>query len=116
MPLPLYADEAVSGQLVKMLLERGWDVVRAVDVFPAGTTDEQQLEYAARENRVFIGVDEAFLQIGRRWHREGRHSSMIVWPRELNGKLTTGGFLRVLEGLAKREDAFDCSIVHIKVK
>jgi hypothetical protein len=22
---------------------------------------------------VFIGVDEVFLQIGRRWHREGRH-------------------------------------------
>ncbi len=115
MHLPLYADEAVSGQLVKMLVERGWDVERAVDVFPAGTTDEQQLAYAARENRVFIGVDEVFLQIGRRWHREGRRFRMIVWPREHHWKLTTHGFLRTLESLARCEDAFDCPVVHIKV-
>jgi len=115
MPLRLYADEAVSGQLVKMLVESGFDVARAVDVFPAGTTDEQQLAYAARENRVFIGVDEMFLQIGRRWHREGRTFRMIVWPREHHRKLTIGGFLRALESLTKREDAFDYPIVHIKV-
>jgi predicted nuclease of predicted toxin-antitoxin system len=115
MPFPLYADEAVSGQLVKMLLERGWDVVRAVDVFPAGTTDEEQLEYAARENRVFIGVDEVFLQIGRRWHREGGRFRMILWSRENHRKLTISGFVRALGSLAKREDAFDYPIVRIKV-
>ncbi len=114
--LRLYADEAVSDDLVDALAELDWDVVRAVNVFPAGTTDEEELEYAAAENRVFLAVDDAFLEIGRRWYREGRAFRMIVWPREYHRKLTTRGFLRALGNLAKREDAFDRPIVQINVR
>lgn len=80
MPLPLYADEAVSGQLIKALVERDWDVLRAVDVLPAGTTDEEQLEHATKQKRVLIAVDDTFVEIGRRWYQEGRPFRMIVWP------------------------------------
>lgn len=33
----LFADACVNGHLVEALILRGWDVMRAIDVFPEGT-------------------------------------------------------------------------------
>ena len=55
-PFPLYTDEDVHGHLIKALRQQGWDVVRAVNVFPQGTDDEAHFEYATKENRVLTGL------------------------------------------------------------
>jgi hypothetical protein len=43
--------------LIKALPERGWDIVRAIDVGPEGTEDKVHFEYAAGENRIFVAND-----------------------------------------------------------
>lgn len=37
---PLYADADVHQPVIDGLRARGWDVVRAIDVFPEGTADD----------------------------------------------------------------------------
>ena len=41
---PLYTDADVKGPLVKALVSRGWDIVRAVDVHPEKTNDPIHFE------------------------------------------------------------------------
>ena len=111
---PLYTDENVKGQLVKALQDRGWDLVRAVDMLAEGTEDEDQFESAAKENRVFVSSDEPFVAIAYRWLREGRPFRMVTWPQEHHKKLTIGDFVREFEALAEREEPFAYPIVHLK--
>ncbi|MGH9463118.1 MAG: DUF5615 family PIN-like protein, partial [Vicinamibacteria bacterium] len=78
---PLLTDEHIRQPLIKALISDGWDVLRAVDVFPEGTDDEILFEYAARKGRVFVSCDEPAQKIPRRWLREGRpFRGMICWP------------------------------------
>ncbi len=111
---PLYTDENVKGPLIKALRNGGWDLVRAVDVLPEGTEDEEQFEYAARENRVFVSSDEPFLAIASRWLREGRPFRMVTWPQEHHKKITITAFVRKFEALARAEHPFaNYPLVHI---
>jgi len=55
---PLYTDADVHGPIVTGLVDRGWDVLRAVDAHPQGTDDEVHFETAANGRlhlRVRIG-------------------------------------------------------------
>ncbi len=47
-----FTDNHVQQAVVDGLLDKGWDVVRAVDEFPEGTADLVLLEHAARLGRV----------------------------------------------------------------
>ena len=51
---PLYTDADIRGHLVKAFIERGWDVVRAIDLFPEATPDLQHFEKAAELDRVLV--------------------------------------------------------------
>jgi hypothetical protein len=54
---PLYTDADVHGPYVEALRRSGWDIVRAVDEFPEGTSDPIHFERAAREGRVLVSND-----------------------------------------------------------
>jgi predicted nuclease of predicted toxin-antitoxin system len=54
---PLLADACVNDYLVQGLKARGWDVVRAVDLYPEATKDEVLFARAAAEGRVFVTND-----------------------------------------------------------
>ena len=54
----LLTDNYVRQQLVEALTSRGWDVVRAIDVFPERTSDEILFAHAAATGRVFVSTDE----------------------------------------------------------
>ena len=69
---PLLTDNHVRQQLVEALTSRGWDVVRAIDVFPERTSDEALFAHAAATGRVFVSTDEPAQEIPKRWLREGR--------------------------------------------
>jgi PIN domain-containing protein len=68
----LFTDENVDGPLIKGLAARGWDVVRAVDVFGERTDDETLFAYAASHGRVFVTRDRPAEAIAIRWLAEGR--------------------------------------------
>jgi len=48
---------AIHRQLVDGMRHAGLNVVRAVDVLPAGTLDFQHLAYTARQNMVIVSHD-----------------------------------------------------------
>jgi predicted nuclease of predicted toxin-antitoxin system len=55
---PLYTDADIHGPLITALRQRGWDVVRAIDLYPQGTADAIHFERAAAENRVLVSNDQ----------------------------------------------------------
>ena len=54
---PLYTDADVHGPLIAALRAHGWEVVRAIDLYPQETTDIVHFERASKENRVLISND-----------------------------------------------------------
>lgn len=112
---PLLTDEHISKALIKALRDRGWDVVRAVDVFGQRTDDEILLEYAAQQGRVLVTTDVRLEAIAVRWLREWRtFPGLVLWAQEHQRAMSEGDFLREFEELAAREDAFTYPIHHIK--
>jgi hypothetical protein len=100
-------DAHVQQSLVEALRRRGWDVVRAIEVFPEKTDDEVHFEYAAGAGRVFVTNDGPLQGIANRWLREGRRfSGMITWPQRRYQEKTTGDFVEDFKELAEREDPF----------
>ena len=69
---PLYTDADVHGPIVTGLIDRGWDVLRAVDAHPQGTDDEVHFETAAKLGRVLVANDKDQLLIALRWIEEVR--------------------------------------------
>ena len=61
----LLTDAHIRQQLVEGLRQRGWDVERAIDVFPEKTTDDVLFEYAAKSNRVFVTCDKLCVGVCR---------------------------------------------------
>jgi hypothetical protein len=50
---PVLADNHLQQAVVEGLVTQGWDVVRAIDVFPEGTDDAVLFGHAIKEGRVF---------------------------------------------------------------
>jgi predicted nuclease of predicted toxin-antitoxin system len=69
---PVLTDACVNEHFVRAVPERGWDVVRAIDLYPERTKDEVLFERAAAEGRVFVTNDRPAEAIAIRWLIEGR--------------------------------------------
>ena len=114
---PLFTDNHVRQQIVLGLRSRGWDVLRAVDVFVEGTDDEVLFAYSAEHGRVFVSSDEPAQEIPKRWLREGRaFRGMVCWPQKHHQRLTDGDFIAALEDMARDPLAFAYPIRYIKPK
>lgn len=114
---PLYTDAHVQQALVDALLDRGWDVVRAIDVLPEKTLDELHFEYAASQGRILVTNDMPSEAVAIEWLRSGRSfRGLILWPQVYYQLMTTGDFLRRFDLLAAAdEDPFESyPIIHIK--
>lgn len=101
---PLFTDENVDGPLIKALITRGWDVVRAVDVFGERTDDASLFAYAAEEGRVFVTGDRPAEAIAIRWLREGRRFHGMI--RCQTGTMSVGDLVTAFEKMAEEEDPF----------
>ena len=113
---PLYTDENVKGALIKALRQGGWDVVRAIDVFPEGTDDEVHLEHAVKEDRVLVTNDEPLQATAHQWLSEGKTiPGLIEWPQEKYKRMTIGKIVRKFEELAEKHQPFnaDYPIIHL---
>ena len=112
---PIYTDADARGSLVKALKARGWDVVRAIDLFPKRTPDDLHFEKAAELGRVLVTNDQPAIDIANRWLSEGRpFAGMITWPQEHYLRMSNGDFLRKFEELAEKDQPLnpDYPVIH----
>ena len=118
-PFPLYTDADVRGPVVKALRQAGWDVVRAIDLYPEGTLDPVHFDHAAREGRVLIVHDiDQIVDAHRRMEQQLPFPGLIIWPQKSYTKATIGAFVAAIEELASRDEPFnpDYPIVYITVR
>ena len=96
----LYFDEDADARLAASLKQRGYDVETTVDVGRLEASDEQQLRYAADQQRVLVTHNiRHFPTLHAQWmavHRQ--HWGIVI----LIGQSTIGPWLRRLERLLKR--------------
>ena len=114
---PLYADADIHGPLIAALVRKGWDVARAVDLYPEGTADAIHFERAAREQRVLVSNDKDQELLALAWLKAGRaFPGLVTWAKRHEQRMTVGDFLGRFEDLAAREQAFppDYPIVYLK--
>lgn len=112
--LPLFTDENIGGPLVKALADRGWDVVRAIDVFGEETDDRVLFAHAAETGRIFVTDDRPAEAVAIDWLAEGRpFRGMIRCPQQ--GEMSVGELLAAFEDLARRDDPFaSYPIIYLK--
>lgn len=104
---PVLADNHVQQAVVEGLVTQGWNVMRAIDVFPEGTDDEVLFDHAANEGRVFVTNDEDLLAIGHRRLEKGRlFPGLVYWHEQDYATMTTGDILRAFARLAANEKPF----------
>jgi hypothetical protein len=111
---PLYAD--VRGTLIKGLLQLGWDVVRAIDVFPEGTEDLPHFERAVALGRVLVTNDEDQEATADQWYRAERpFPGVIAWCQKLYRQVSNAEILECFENLARQDEPFAAyPIIHLK--
>jgi hypothetical protein len=112
---PVYTDADVHGPIVDGLIDRGWNVLRAIDAKPEGTDDIDHFELAASLGRAMIANDKHMKAIAERWILEG-HSfpGLIWWPRTTYAAMSNTEILDTIEELATRPDVFAYPIEFIK--
>lgn len=109
---PLYTDADVHGPLIVALRERGWDVVRAIDLFPQGTADAVQFERAAKESRVLISNDQDMEIIANLWLAQGRSfRGLLLWPQEHYKRIGYGRLVAKIEALS---EPFPHRVIHLR--
>jgi hypothetical protein len=112
---PLLTDACVNEHLVQALRAAGWDVVRAIDLYPERTKDEVLFERATQDGRVFVTNDRPAEAIAIRWLNEGRgFRGMIAWPIEGYEHRSIGDFADDFECLAVEDDPLAYPIRHLR--
>jgi hypothetical protein len=91
---PVYTDADVHGPIVTGLIDRGWDVLRAVDAKPEGTDDIDHFELAVSLSRVMIANDKHMKATAEGWIQEGRSfPGLIWWPRKAYAAMSNSEIL-----------------------
>jgi hypothetical protein len=109
---PLYTDADIHGPLILALRRRGWDLVRAIDLYPPGTADVVHFECAARDSRVLVSNDADMEVIANRWLADGRpFRGLILWPQEPYKRMGYGELLSSIEALS---EPFPHPVIHLR--
>jgi predicted nuclease of predicted toxin-antitoxin system len=83
--IELYLDEDVDVLIAELLRGRGFSVTNTRDAGQLGCTDDEQLAYAAREQKTLVTHNRAhFEALAREYLAEGRsHAGIILAGRNL---------------------------------
>lgn len=106
---PLLIDEHVPKPLVKALQQRGWEVVRVVDLpdLGQGSEDEQVFSYALEHGYVVLSSDERALWRPKTYREQGHpFPGMACWPQRHRSRMTIGDAVEQLEQMAREDDPF----------
>ncbi|HXV63770.1 MAG TPA: DUF5615 family PIN-like protein [Vicinamibacteria bacterium] len=110
----LFTDAHIQQSIIEGLMQRGWDVQRAIDVFPERTKDRVLLEHAVTCGRVFVTNDSGIIQIVNDWLAAGRSVKGIVfWEELLYYEMSPGDFIRGFEILGNEDEPFRVPIRYI---
>lgn len=109
-------DACVNGHLVVALIKQGWDVARAIDLYPERTPDPVVFARAAEESRVFVSNDGPIERLALTWLAEGRPFRMVFWPQEDYRRWSIGELLQAFEDLSREDDPFAYPIRRLKPK
>jgi len=114
----VYTDADIHGPVVDALIQRAWDLVRAVDLFPEGTDDPDHLEEAVRQGRVLVANDSDVKALAEKWLDEGRSfPGLVWWPRKHYARMTVSDIIEFFEDLAQQDDPFgNYPIIYLKPK
>lgn len=96
--LRFHLDANLPNTLAKGLAQRGIDVTTCPQLGMRDASDEEQLAYCLRENRVIVTHDQDFLVIAS---QSTEHAGVVYVPM---GKRSVGHMVRRLEALAARAD------------
>lgn len=80
---PLYTDEDVANLVAILLRSRGWDILTTIEAGMSGYSDDEQIAYAASENRCILThnrVDYERLHLSY-LQAEQKHSGIILTPQ-----------------------------------
>jgi Domain of unknown function (DUF5615) len=107
---PLLADEHVPRSLVQALQQRGWTVVRVVDLkteLGQGSDDEQVFAHAMQQGCVVLSSDERALWRPKRYREQGHpFPGMLCWPQRHRDRMTIGEAVEEIERMALEDDPF----------
>ncbi len=94
--IALYCDEDVMEEIAEALRQRGYDAVSAAEAGMLGRRDEEQLEYATRQNRALLTHNATdYIRLADAWFRTGKEHAGIILSSQFS-KRQLGEFLRQL--------------------
>ena len=78
--IKLYIDEDLTDSLSVALRSRGYDVISAHEINMRGKTDEEQLEYSTKNNRVILTRNiKHYVNLQREYFKNGlSHNGIVV--------------------------------------
>lgn len=85
--MKFYLDENMSPKIAQIARRLGIDAVSAHDVSMTGTTDAEQLDFAARQERCLVTFNrDDFIELSRMYLDAGRaHFGVIIVPYTFRG-------------------------------
>jgi hypothetical protein len=108
---PVLVDEHIPRSLVQALRQRGWTLVRVVDLKPdlgPGADDEQVFSYASRHGYVVLSSDERALWRSQQHREQGdQFPGMLCWPQRHRDRMTIGEAVEAIERITLEDSAFD---------
>jgi len=101
----LYLDEHVHPAVGEHLRRLQHEVLTTQEARRPATSDEEQLAFAALENRVIITYDCAdFAQLDAQWKAAGReHAGIVLCPTGLTVSVLCSRLARHLSGLTPEQ-------------
>jgi hypothetical protein len=95
--MKFYLDEDLSPRIAEALRKLGSDVISAHEVQMMGASDEEQLDFAAREERCLVTFNRNdFIMLTRLYLDSNRpHRGVIIVPHTFRGN----EFRRIAEAL-----------------
>jgi hypothetical protein len=93
-----FTDEDVYGGVAEQLRASGFDAVSTPEAGRLGESDESQLDWASKENRVLVTFNVAdFARLHHAWMASARHHSGVI----VSSQRPIGDLLRRLNNLAR---------------
>ncbi len=109
MSLTFLLDEDISYTVAAGLRQRGVDAISVHEVGRANKriSDEDQLSYAAADERVLVSYNRAdFQTLDAQWRTEGRTHAGILWCAERSiPRSAIGDLVRALQATSQQFDA-----------
>lgn len=99
----LYLDEDVHKQVALALRLRGYDVVSAHEFAKWNLSDEEQLAFAASDNRALFTFNRGdFAKLHEQWLNSGKSHGGIIVSKQLNLSETVHKLNKIL--FSRKED------------